>query len=161
KGHGYMSDRSSPRRSRRRSNKDASRGSVSRKVSNRFSARTTSRDLTRRRGAVSSATCLRRGRDAFGTRWSRRWNPMACAVGAACDPGRVTRARVAAGLESIRGAAHGAGRDAEARRRVECYLFTEGTRRLRHALVEALEPDGLRVRGDEGWKANGRAVGAP
>jgi spore maturation protein CgeB len=93
--------------------------------------------------------------------WIHERPELAAAVETAFEQGRVTRERFAEGLESILGADHVSGLDAEARRHVECYLFTEGTRRLRHALVEALEPDGLRVRGDEGWKANGRAVGAP
>lgn len=79
-------------------------------------------------------------------------NPaLAARVGRALDQGRVTRAGFARGVEAILGE-DAAGLDAEALRRAELVFFIEGTRRLRHALVETLAPEGLVARGDEGWR---------
>ena len=77
---------------------------------------------------------------------------LAACVKKALDEGRVTRNNFAAGLDAIIAPDMLAGMNADARRHVELYFFIEGTRRLRHRLVEALVPEGIHVRGDEGWR---------
>jgi len=80
---------------------------------------------------------------------------------AAFDEGLVTRERFGQGLEAILDPAFCQTLDAEARRHAEMLCFIEGTRRLRHAYVRALEPEGLRVRGDAGWSGVVNGAGAP
>ncbi|GMW00145.1 MAG: hypothetical protein AMXMBFR84_12830 [Candidatus Hydrogenedentota bacterium] len=65
--------------------------------------------------------------------------------------GLVTRDRFGEGIEAILGSDIVSALDAETRRRVEMIFFIEGTRRLRHAIVERLASEGLTVYGDEGW----------
>ncbi len=79
----------------------------------------------------------------------------------AIDGGLVTRERFGEGLESILDPAYCATLDAEARRHAEMLCFIEGTRRLRHGYVRALEPEGLTVRGDVGWKSVVQKAGEP
>ena len=86
-------------------------------------------------------------------RESASTNPaLLTAVDAAFAEGRVERQRFADGIEAVLGDT-AACFDAEGLRRAELLCFIEGTRRLRHGLVEALAPDGLHVRGDAHWQA--------
>jgi len=77
--------------------------------------------------------------------------PLKMAVDEAFARGRVSRERFAVGVHAILGDSTPANLDAEAERHAEMVFFIEGTRRLRHDLVTALAPEGLQVRGDEGW----------
>ena len=79
----------------------------------------------------------------------------------AFEDGCVTRERFGQGLESILDPTYCESLDSEARRHGEMLCFIEGTRRLRHAFVRALEPEGLRVRGDAGWNEVARDPGPP
>lgn len=79
----------------------------------------------------------------------------------AFDQGLVTRDRFGHGLDSILDPAYCGTLDSEARRHAEMLCFIEGTRRLRHAYVRVLEPEGLRVRGDAGWKDIAMKPGPP
>ena len=85
---------------------------------------------------------------------------LAEAMARAFEAGRVTREGFGRGLEALLERDLLENLDAEQRRHAELVFFVEGTRRLRHALVRSLEPEGLEVYGDEGWqevtaKANG------
>lgn len=75
--------------------------------------------------------------------------------------GRVTRRNFAQGMAAIVGEAEYAALDPEARRHAEIYCFVEGTRRLRHALVARLTPEGLIVRGDDDWRGVVPHAGPP
>jgi len=65
--------------------------------------------------------------------------------------GRVTRSNFGIGLEALLDPETLAELDEHGRRRAEIYFFVEGTRRLRQTLVSTLHPEGVAVRGDEGW----------
>jgi spore maturation protein CgeB len=80
---------------------------------------------------------------------------------AALDDGLVTRERFGQGLETILDSTYCAALDAETRRIAEMLCFIEGTRRLRHEYVRALESEGLRVRGDAGWNEVVDGAGPP
>jgi len=69
----------------------------------------------------------------------------------AVESGEVTRQSLAGGLSSFLGDDTVAALDAEARRHIEMMFFLDGTRRLRHAAMAALECDGVYARGDTGW----------
>lgn len=77
---------------------------------------------------------------------------LVAGVDRAFDSGRVTRAAFGVGLAALLDADVLETLDAEARRHAEIVFFTEGTKRLRHALVRLLEPEGLEVYGDDGWR---------
>lgn len=87
----------------------------------------------------------------------REWAAMAAnpdletAVKSAFADGRVNRTSFGAGVEAVLGDVSLV-LDAEDRRHAEMVYFIEGTRRLRQALVEALAPAGLHVRGDAHWQ---------
>jgi len=70
----------------------------------------------------------------------------------ALDAGRVTRENFGKGLDALLDASLLETLDDEARRHAELVLFAEGTARLRHGLVRLLEPEGLEVYGDAGWR---------
>jgi len=76
--------------------------------------------------------------------------PLLSAVEAAFATGRVNRETFGRGVEAVLGDA-ATQFDAEDLRRAELVFFIEGTRRLRRELVSTLAPEGLHVRGDEGW----------
>lgn len=75
---------------------------------------------------------------------------LAIAVAEAFEAGRVDRVHFAAGLEAMLGPA-AATLDPHERRHAEMYCFIEGTRRARAALIAALAPQDIIVRGDPGW----------
>lgn len=77
---------------------------------------------------------------------------LAEAVRRAFAEGRVTRERFAAGLEALLDSGDLDRLDENDRRHAEYLFFTEGTRRLRAEWIHALEPEGVGVRGDDGWK---------
>lgn len=85
--------------------------------------------------------------------WSElsRRPKLAAACKEAMDAGRVTRDTFAAGLGAILTEDDVIGIEAEGERHAEMYFFIEGTRRLRHGLVQSLEPVGLQVYGSEDW----------
>ncbi|MCL4692448.1 MAG: glycosyltransferase [Candidatus Hydrogenedentes bacterium] len=92
--------------------------------------------------------------ETFSTRsWvAVRKNPgLADRLNAAFERGHVTRDRFGQGLEAILDAGYCGTLDSETRRHAEMLCFIEGTRRLRVEHVRALEPEGLHVRGDDGW----------
>lgn len=92
--------------------------------------------------------------ETFSTRsWAAaQENPeLADRLTAAFEGGLVTRDRFGEGLEAILDAGYCGTLDSEMRRHAEMLCFIEGTRRLRVEHVRALEPEGLHVRGDEGW----------
>ncbi len=74
------------------------------------------------------------------------------AVRHALDEGRVTREAFGQGLPSLLGKEMHQTLNAEQRRHAELAFFVEGTRRLRHALAEALVPEGMALRGDDAWQ---------
>ncbi|HOZ45270.1 MAG TPA: glycosyltransferase [Candidatus Hydrogenedentes bacterium] len=86
-------------------------------------------------------------------RWAEDHPPTAQAVRAAFAAGRVTRQTFAQGLEAFLDAALLSVMDEDQRRHAELLTFVEGTRRLRRSLMEALEPEGVEVYGDEAWGA--------
>lgn len=82
-----------------------------------------------------------------------RENRALCdAVEAAFAAGRVDRAHFADGVHAVLGDG-AASLDGDALYHAERIFFIEGTRRLRQALVDALAPEGLVVRGDAHWRA--------
>jgi len=93
--------------------------------------------------------------------WVNERPALAEAIRDALDSGRVTRQRFAEGLEAILDPAFAAGLDVEERRHAELLFFVEGTHRLRRELVRTLRPEGLEVRGDEGWKTLFPDAGGP
>jgi spore maturation protein CgeB len=97
-----------------------------------------------------------------GNEWTVvRENPaLLRAVQAAFDAGRVTREGFAAGVDAVLGDDHGTF-DGESRYHAERIFFIEGTRRLRHALIDALSPHGLHVRGDAYWEQVTPHAGPP
>jgi spore maturation protein CgeB len=76
---------------------------------------------------------------------------VGAAVHAAFDAGRVCRENFGAGLDALLGEEAVSTFDAEDARHAEMVCFIEGTRRLRHDLARALEPEGLVVCGDAAW----------
>jgi len=70
----------------------------------------------------------------------------------AIHDGNVTRDSFIKGIDAILEKETLENVDAEGRRHAEMYFFIEGTRRLRHALVCALEPEGLVVYGSADWQ---------
>jgi len=83
--------------------------------------------------------------------WIEEHTYLAEAVTAALGAGRISRATFAQGLDALLPAGLLARLDPDQRRHAEIFFFVEGTRRLRHETVTALEPEGLGVRGDEEW----------
>lgn len=83
--------------------------------------------------------------------WISENTNVAEEVQEAFDTGRITRETFAQGLESMLDKCVLDELDIHDKRHVEMLFFIEGTRRLRHGLVSTLEPDGIKVRGDEGW----------
>jgi len=77
---------------------------------------------------------------------------LAAEIHRAFEAGRVTRENFSRGLEVLLDADVLDELDEEARRHAELVFFVEGTRRLRHALVRLLEPEGLEVYGDAAWR---------
>ncbi|MBX7258296.1 MAG: glycosyltransferase [Candidatus Hydrogenedentes bacterium] len=77
------------------------------------------------------------------------------------DAGLVTRENFIAGVDRIVGSDIAATLDAETDRLLEMLFFIEGTRRLRRTYAEALVPEGLELRGDEGWARNFPQSGDP
>lgn len=73
------------------------------------------------------------------------------AVRCAFEEGRVTRGSFARGVETIIDAELLSRCDARQRRHVELCIVYEGTRRMREALVRALAPINIEVRGDAEW----------
>lgn len=82
--------------------------------------------------------------------WLLEHPPVADAVAAAFDAGRITRHNFGRGLGAMVGDACLAW-DEHERRHAEIYCFVEGTRRLRWDLVQALLPRGIAVAGDDTW----------
>ena len=78
--------------------------------------------------------------------------PELCdAIDTAFRTGCVTRETFAKGLEAILPASLVSTLDPDQKRHAEIYCFIEGTARLRHRLVQRLEPEGLIVHGDTHW----------
>lgn len=69
----------------------------------------------------------------------------------ALESGRVTRDRFIAGVPAIVSDSCASRLDAETERLLEMLFFIDGTRRLRRAYADLLTPEGLALRGDEGW----------
>lgn len=65
--------------------------------------------------------------------------------------GRVTREAFASGVDTVLAPGAAATLDSDERRHAELYFFVEGTRRLREQFIRCLAPEGVEVRGDEGW----------
>ncbi len=86
-------------------------------------------------------------------RWIDERPGLARAVRETLDSGRVTRERFAMGLDALLPEDIVRGLDEDERRHAELLMFWAGTRRLRAATMQALTPHGVRVRGDEGWRA--------
>jgi spore maturation protein CgeB len=84
--------------------------------------------------------------------WMEDYPDLARGLREAFDGGRVTRDAFGAGLSALLDPELVVGLDEEQERHADLLFFVEGTRRLRHALVETLTPEGLQVRGDEEWK---------
>jgi spore maturation protein CgeB len=93
--------------------------------------------------------------------WIAARTELALAVTEAFDAGRVTRERFGDGLNALLDPALVATLDEEARRHVELYFFTEGTRRMRREFVATLDPEQIVVRGDEGWAPHCSRLEAP
>jgi len=97
----------------------------------------------------------------------RAWNGLApypnlkAAATAAFEAGHVTRDAFINGVSAIVGKEMFATLDAESERSLEMLFFIEGTRRLRRCYADALVPEGLAVRGDEGWKLAFPDAGEP
>ncbi len=79
----------------------------------------------------------------------------------AFDAGLVTRERFKDGVRAIVGDDVFATLDAEAERSLEMLFFIEGTRRLRRVYADVLVPEGLTLRGDDGWKHTFPAAEGP
>ncbi|MBI2431368.1 MAG: glycosyltransferase [Candidatus Hydrogenedentes bacterium] len=86
---------------------------------------------------------------------------LANALREAFAAGRVGRESFGQGMQAIIGEKVWAACDAEERRHLELVCFIEGTRRLREALVRALAPEDLVVRGDNGWQDITPLAGPP
>jgi len=86
---------------------------------------------------------------------------LVAALQEAFDTGRVTRERFAGGLAAILPPDAVARLDAEFRMRAELVLFTEGTRRLRKAFMQALPAEEVCVLGDDGWDGIVKWRGGP
>ncbi len=89
--------------------------------------------------------------------WIEERPALALAVRDALAAGRVTRERFGLGMQAV---LENAGvLDTQELRHVELFCFIEGTRRLRMETVQALEPEGLMVFGDEAWRPHVAAGG--
>jgi len=84
--------------------------------------------------------------------WLRERPALALAIQDAFDTGRVDRERFAGGINALLDPAFASSLDPHERRHAEMYFFIEGTRRLRREIIGRLAPEGLVVRGDEGWR---------
>ena len=91
--------------------------------------------------------------------WLQERPDLARAIRDAFDAGRVTRERFAKGINTLLDPAFASALDPHERRHAELYFFIEGTRRLRWEIISRLVPEGLVVRGDEGWRELGAAWG--
>lgn len=92
---------------------------------------------------------------------AERNSAFASAIRDELDCGAVTRERFAEGLDALLPKSVVTRMDEHERRHAEIYFFVEGTRRLREKTVLALEPEGLEVRGDDGWCRFFPRVGPP
>ena len=90
--------------------------------------------------------------------WTNAHPELRGAVRTAFDDGRVNRQTFAGGPEAILGPGH-ARFDPDQLRHAEMLFFIEGTRQRREALVRALAPEGLEVRGDAAWSEVTAACG--
>ena len=96
--------------------------------------------------------------NSMSTQASREWShvnadeALAASVRRAFDAGRVTRENFGRGLEALLEPGLAARLDEEQQRHAELVFFMEGTQRVRHGLVRLLEPEGLEVYGDGGWR---------
>jgi len=84
--------------------------------------------------------------------WIEQHPAIAQAVHNAFDAGRVTRENFGLGLAALLGLPTLDAFDPHEQRHAELLCFIEGTRRLRREVVQALQSDGLAVRGDEAWR---------
>lgn len=84
--------------------------------------------------------------------WVEQHPALAQALHDAFDAGRVTRENFGLGLAALLGLPALDAFDPHEQRHAELVCFIEGTRRLRLATIQALESDGLAVRGDEAWR---------
>ena len=84
--------------------------------------------------------------------WVMQYPDLEASMREAFDEGLVSRERFAKGLRAVLGHDAVAALDVEQRRHLELLCFVEGTRRLRHELVRALDPEDLVVRGDGLWE---------
>lgn len=93
---------------------------------------------------------------------AQRRSPMLLdSLQAALASGCVTRERFAEGLAGLLPPDLFESLDEDERRHAEIVFFVEGTRRLRRELVLGLQPEGLCVRGDEGWREILSEAGGP
>jgi spore maturation protein CgeB len=84
--------------------------------------------------------------------WISGYPELAIALHAAFDAGRVTREHFGRGLAAMLPPDLLGLLDPDQKRHAEMYCFIEGTRQLRVNTVQALEPEGLMVRGDDAWR---------
>ena len=93
--------------------------------------------------------------------WVEQYPDLARGIRESFEGGRVNRVTFGQGLEALLGKDATKQLDMDQARHAEMVFFIEGTRRLRHALVERMAPEGVYVRGDEWWRELTPAAGGP
>ncbi len=94
-------------------------------------------------------------------KWINERPALAEAVREALDTGKVTRENFRYGIDKMLDPALVEKLDIHEKRHAEILMFVEQTLRLRQEMLQLLEPDGLEVRGDEGWNELTKPAGGP